>query len=322
MVRAPPHAPPVFVLTARHLLARRTHVVAMLASVSLDDDVTMVLCADATEVRCLSAARLSCLHPTALRHNWHNASVAQGMLAPGTLSLALKHKLAVAEMLRRGLSAALVLEDDVVFRTDLWDVLHTPLPADAEIAWLGSYRRYTARSLWNHPWANGTRGEWRERRRWRWPSTEGGGVSTGTETLTTSERQLREGAVGRGRTGRQGKSRGQMHQGDRMHERAPAPPEPNEPEYARGVPIVGSVAYIMLATAAQRALTPVNAPSDVALSWFGSAEPAATQYGPPVWLAWQTISLAGNTHSPNEAPATGARPGGEGCGGGNEAAPV
>ena len=140
--------------------------------------------------------------------------------------------------------------------------------------------------------------------------------------VTTSGRLLREGAVGRGRTGRQGKSRGQMHQGDRMHERAPAPPEPNEPEYARGVPIVGSVAYIMLATAAQRALTPVNAPSDVALSWFGSAEPAATQYGPPVWLAWQTVSLAGNTHAPNEAPATGAGGDSEGCGGGNGAAPV
>jgi len=26
-----------------------------------------------------------------------------------------------------------------------WDLLHTPLPADADIAWLGSYRRYTAR---------------------------------------------------------------------------------------------------------------------------------------------------------------------------------
>ena len=33
------------------------------------------------------------------------------------------------------------------------------------------------------------------------------------------------------------------------------------------------VAYIMLPSAAQRALTPVNAPSDVALSWFGSADP-------------------------------------------------
>jgi hypothetical protein len=31
-------------------------------------------------------------------------------MAPGTLSLALKHKLAVAEMLRRGLSAPLVVE--------------------------------------------------------------------------------------------------------------------------------------------------------------------------------------------------------------------
>eukprot|EP00321_Phaeocystis_globosa_P008357 CAMPEP_0118813758 /NCGR_PEP_ID=MMETSP1162-20130426/3146_1 /TAXON_ID=33656 /ORGANISM="Phaeocystis Sp, Strain CCMP2710" /LENGTH=78 /DNA_ID=CAMNT_0006743589 /DNA_START=242 /DNA_END=478 /DNA_ORIENTATION=+ len=70
----------------------------------------------------------------------------------------------------------------------------------------------------------------------------------------------------------------------------------------------------MLPSAAQRALTPVNAPSDVALSWFGSAEPAASQYGPPVWLAWQSSSLAGNTHGPNEAPVTGAGPGGEGCG--------
>ena len=64
VVRAPPHAPPVFVLTARHLLARRTHVVATLASVSLDDDVTLVLCADAAEARLPdeSTCACTCIH--------------------------------------------------------------------------------------------------------------------------------------------------------------------------------------------------------------------------------------------------------------------
>jgi hypothetical protein len=60
VVRAPPHAPPVFVLTARHLLARRTHVVATLASVSLDDDVTLVLCADAAEARLPDESTCAC----------------------------------------------------------------------------------------------------------------------------------------------------------------------------------------------------------------------------------------------------------------------
>ena len=222
-----------------------------------------------------------------------------------------------------------------------------------------------ARSLWNHPWANGTRGEWRARRRWRWPSPEdGGGVSTRTRTRTQAQAQAQvaEGVLASGRKlgdgatvksrppavkGRSGRRWMQMqtqglprHGAPEEHDPSEHAPEQHghrpghgrepeyeqagaEPEYARGVPIVGSVAltvltlalaftltltpspslhpslypspsprpsprpspgpnpnpspsqvaYIMLATAARRALTPVIAPSDVALSWFGSAEP-------------------------------------------------
>lgn len=140
VVGTPPHAPPVYVLSAHHLTERHKHVAETLAAVSLGEDVTLVLCADAAELRCLDATRLGCLHPTALRRDWHNASARHGqLLAFGTLSLALKHKLAVADAARRGLHAALVVEDDVTMRKDLWEVLHTPLPADAEIAFVGRH---------------------------------------------------------------------------------------------------------------------------------------------------------------------------------------
>ena len=54
-----------------------------------------------------------------------------------------------------------------------------------------------------------------------------------------------------------------------------APPTPNPKPNPNPNPNPNSiqVAYIMLPSAAQRALTPVNAPSDVALSWSGSADP-------------------------------------------------
>ena len=57
-------------------------------------------------------------------------------------------------------------------------------------------------------------------------------------------------------------------------------------------------------------MVPVTAPADVALSWFGAAEPAAAQYGPPVWLAWQSTTLPGGTHNPKERPVLA----GKGCG--------
>jgi hypothetical protein len=221
-----------------------------------------------------------------------------------------------------------------------WDLLHTPLPADADIAWLGSYRRYTARltmdrltiaiapqqtdrhplqphafslqphaptpacsptlapraylpatpcahrsacnpmclsacsrtrpcsmqarSLWNHPWANGTRGEWRARRRWRWPSPDGGGVRTRTTAALslTSDRQLREGGGEKGPPGRRSMRRHGLPPHEAPDEHGPDRhglgehgPGEHEPEYARGVPIVGSVARTILTLALAQPLT-------------------------------------------------------------------
>ena len=62
------------------------------------------------------------------------------MLSNGTLSLALKHRLAHWDIYRRQLPAALVVEDDALLAPDLWQRLaqYRP-PVDADLFFLGSY---------------------------------------------------------------------------------------------------------------------------------------------------------------------------------------
>lgn len=62
------------------------------------------------------------------------------MLSNGTLSLALKHRLAHWDIYRRQLPAALVVEDDALLAHDLWQRLaQYRAPVDADLFFLGSY---------------------------------------------------------------------------------------------------------------------------------------------------------------------------------------
>ena len=128
---------PVYVAHARHLLQRRRALEIRLQAVRVHD-LTFVLCVDADEVAGLSAAHLHTLHPEYARTTW---SPARG-LSNGTLSLALKHRLAHWDILQRKLPAALVIEDDAMLPHNLWDRLATfHIPADADLFFLGSYSK-------------------------------------------------------------------------------------------------------------------------------------------------------------------------------------
>ena len=132
---------PVYVAHARRLHQRRAHLNEQLSSVGAPD-VTLVLCADADEVASLDADAYRCVHPSYTRTSWSDARHAR--LPNATLSLALKHRLAHRDMHKRRLRAALVIEDDAVFGTDLPSQLSAylrVLPADAALLFLGSYSR-------------------------------------------------------------------------------------------------------------------------------------------------------------------------------------
>jgi len=89
-----------YVLNARRLLHRRQHVLAQLdLFVSDATDVTLVHCADADELFALPAAALSCLSPFTLSTPFTKSR--EGF-AIGTRSLALKHMIAMHDMLSRG----------------------------------------------------------------------------------------------------------------------------------------------------------------------------------------------------------------------------
>ena len=95
-------------------------------------DVTWVICANAAEVRALDDERRRCVHPC-LRGG------KGGLLSNGTLSLALKHRIASTDLLRRNLPSALVFEDDATVPPDLWSQMHRyrSLPTDAAIFYVG-----------------------------------------------------------------------------------------------------------------------------------------------------------------------------------------
>lgn len=129
---------PVYVAHAAHLRRRRRAIEAQLRTLGAPD-VTFVLCADAGEVASLDVATRRCLHPSYLRTAWSPPS---GHLSNGTLSLALKHRLAHWHVVQRGLPAALVLEDDALLPADLWSTLaQYRVPPDASLFFLGSYSR-------------------------------------------------------------------------------------------------------------------------------------------------------------------------------------
>ena len=107
-------------------------------------DVTWVHCANRDDVISFSSQTRGCLHPEYVAHPWARrgdpARPTAYAMANGTLSLALKHQLAVFHMARRKLPAAIVFEDDAMVPADLWRKLaEFRVPNDADIFYLGSY---------------------------------------------------------------------------------------------------------------------------------------------------------------------------------------
>ena len=101
---------PTYVANTRRLRKRRQHILAQLTSVGAAD-VTIVHCADAEAIASLPLATYQTLHPQYTRTAW--SPQGRERLPNGTLSLALKHRLAHWDMWRRRLRHGLVIEDDV-----------------------------------------------------------------------------------------------------------------------------------------------------------------------------------------------------------------
>ena len=134
---------PTYVATARRLRRRRQHIIAQLKGVGAVD-VTLVLCLDAEAIATLPLSTYRQLHPQYTRTAWSPAT--RDKLPNGTLSLALKHRLAHLDIWRRGLRHGLVIEDDAVLPAALPPQLDRylgVLPPDAALFFIGSYSRST-----------------------------------------------------------------------------------------------------------------------------------------------------------------------------------
>ena len=105
-------------------------------------NVTWVYCANREAISTLSKQELRCIHPCIMPTPWTSGQP----LSVGVLSLALKHKIAAMDMIRRGLPSALILEDDSALPLSLWESLHQRtriVPTGAGILFIGSYRSQT-----------------------------------------------------------------------------------------------------------------------------------------------------------------------------------
>lgn len=122
---------PIYVTHAPFLYERGVFMRAQLAALHTED-VTWVECFNRDHAANLTRAALDCLYPC--------TTFQRTIMSNGTLSLAVKHRLAAFDIMNRNLSAALVLEDDAALPFDLWSQLaRVHLPSDAAILHLGSY---------------------------------------------------------------------------------------------------------------------------------------------------------------------------------------
>ena len=129
----------IYVINARRLHERRKYVLTQLKQVASTSDTTIVLCADTEDIRKLPLRAFCCLHPFTLATRY-----VDGPMADGTVSLALKHMIAMKDMLARNLPLAVVLEDDATLVpnfTAALGALLAAVPEDANMLHLGSYRR-------------------------------------------------------------------------------------------------------------------------------------------------------------------------------------
>lgn len=137
-----PHLP-IYVLSVPSLKKRSHHMTKRLTAAQATD-VTWVECANGDDVARFDAELRSCVHPEYVPHPWSRRGVSKTTtwaMANGTISLQLKHQIAVWDGLRRKLPAAMVLEDDSMVPPDLWQRLaaYSTLPKDVDVFYLGSY---------------------------------------------------------------------------------------------------------------------------------------------------------------------------------------
>ena len=149
-------------LNARELRLRREHLLLQL-QLARAADVTVVHCADVEDLASLGTETFRCLHPFTADTRWTPLGT---RLALGTVSLTLKHMIAMKDMLTRGLPHAVVLEDDAILAHDFNSALSALLsvvPHDAHILHVGSYHRcrgrFSAYRRANTTWIVGTVGQ-------------------------------------------------------------------------------------------------------------------------------------------------------------------
>lgn len=133
---------PIFVAVVPQLRSRLEAITRRVAALGAAD-VTLIECANADTVAALSARERACIHPEGQPTRFQPATHVDPLKANGTLSLAIKHALAYADLLSRPAAhAALMLEDDAMVPTSLWQSLAPyRVPCDAGIFWLSAYRQ-------------------------------------------------------------------------------------------------------------------------------------------------------------------------------------
>lgn len=147
-MQQPSHAQrlPIFVTHAPFLVERKAWMERQFATIAASD-VTFIECFNGEDSENLTPHMRACLHPCFVEVELHavgGARPKQAGLSHGTLSLAVKHRLAAFEILRRRLHAALVLEDDAALPFELWKMLAAVrLPRNAQLFYVGSYSHRT-----------------------------------------------------------------------------------------------------------------------------------------------------------------------------------
>ena len=104
---------PTYLLHAPALISRRRRMLKQLTTAGAPD-LTLVTCANREDVEALSHADRACLFPQYVQTHWSKKR--SGVMTNGTFSLGLKHQLAYLDIIRRGLLAAMILEDDSMVR--------------------------------------------------------------------------------------------------------------------------------------------------------------------------------------------------------------
>lgn len=145
---------PVYVMHAPWLHARHAFMERQLQVLGAAD-VTWVLCSNRNEVDALSPSQRECAYPCVQLGRYYDMNATTGnpiWLTNGTISLALKHKLAAWDMHERGVRHALMLEDDAILPPLLWPSLHylARVPLHIDIFWMGSYSSRMNRRAQHH----------------------------------------------------------------------------------------------------------------------------------------------------------------------------